>query len=111
MALLQQQDAAAMSKSCASVIWKNSSRGKVSRMSTSALPLCAVRIEAGAFDGARRFEAQHRDLAHAAAVGGGGEEAEEAILADQIAVVVVALDADAVDRHRRDGRCCGCWPW
>src|SRR3954454_9856706 len=59
----------------------------------------AVRIEAGALDGARRLEAQHRDFAHAAAVRGGGEEAEETILAGQVAVVVVALDADAVERH------------
>ena len=63
------------------------------------LAVVAVRIESGALDGARRLEAQHRDLAHAAAVRGRGEEAEEAILADQVAVVVVALDADAVERH------------
>ena len=63
------------------------------------LSVVAVRIEAGAFQGARRFEAQHGDFAHAAAVRGGSEESEEAVLADQIAVVVVALDAEAVERH------------
>src|SRR3954453_11254953 len=58
-----------------------------------------VRIEAGALDGARRFQAQHGDFAHAAAVRGGGEEPEETILAGQVAVVVIALDTDAVERH------------
>src|SRR5436853_4677 len=53
----------------------------------------------GALEGALRFQAQHRDLAHAAAVRGRGEEAEEAVLADQVSVRVVALDPDAVERH------------
>src|SRR3954451_12310949 len=59
------------------------------------LPIVAVRIEAGALERARRFEAQHRNLADAAAVRGRGEEAEEAILAGEVAVIVVALDAEA----------------
>src|SRR6202040_1762056 len=41
-----------------------------------------------------------RDLAHAAAVCGRGEEPQEAILAGEVAVLVVAFDADAVERHR-----------
>src|SRR5207302_9107273 len=61
--------------------------------------IVAVRIEAGAYEGARRLETQHRNLAHAATVGGRGEEAEEAIFAGEIAALVVALDADAIERH------------
>src|SRR5207248_1979899 len=63
------------------------------------LAVVAARIESGALDGALGLEAQHRDLAHAAAVRGRGEEAEEAVLADEVPVLVVALDADAVERH------------
>src|SRR5205823_9659020 len=63
------------------------------------LAVVAARIEPGALDGALRFQAQHRDLAHAAAVRGRGKEAEEAVLADQVPVLVIALDADAIERH------------
>ena len=58
-----------------------------------------MRIESGALDDASRFQPQHRNLAHAAAVCGRGEEAEEAIFADQVSVRVVTLDADAIHRH------------
>ena len=76
----------AMSKRSSSVIWKNSSRGKVSEDVDERLAVVRVRIEAGAVEHALGLEAQHRDVAHAAAVGGGGEEAEEAILADEVAL-------------------------
>ena len=63
------------------------------------LSVMRMRIESGTLDDAPRLEAQHRNLANAAAVRRRREEAEEAVLADQIAVLVVTLDADAIHRH------------
>src|SRR3954453_8726627 len=99
MAFLQQEDAARDIKELRVGDLEKLVTRKGREDGDECFSVVAVRIEAGALDGARRFEAQHRDFAHAAAVRGGGEEPEETILAGQVAVIVVALDADAVERH------------
>ena len=63
------------------------------------LAVVAARIEPRFVERALEFQSQHRDLGHAAAVCRRCEEAEEAVLANEIAFVVVTLDADAIHRH------------
>jgi hypothetical protein len=52
--------------------------------------------EAGARGQAAHLAAQQRGLGHPRAVGAGGEQADEAVLADHRALGVIALDADVV---------------
>ena len=58
-----------------------------------------ARIETGAIDRPLRFQPEHGDLAHAPAVRSRREETQEAILGDQVPLIVVALDADAIHGH------------
>ena len=73
------------------------------------LVVVAAGREPGALAHGLRLAPQHRDVGRHLAVGGGRVEAEEAVLADDVAVVVEALDADvvevarAVDRGARVG--------
>ena len=58
----------------------------------------AARIETGAIERSLRLQAEHGNLAHAPDVRSRGVEPEEAILGDQVPLIVVALDADAIHR-------------
>ena len=60
----------------------------------------ARRIEAGAAHDTGDLAAQERDLARAAVVGDGGEQADGQRDAEDVALPVEALDQDGVERHR-----------
>lgn len=57
----------------------------------------AGRREAGGFEDLGDLAADHRDAAHGLGVRGGGEQAEEAALADDVALGVELLDAHVVE--------------
>ena len=75
----------AVSNSSSSSVWNSSSRGKVSRMWSRALPSWLVGDRAGALDDAPDFVPQQRDRPRTAAVGERGEQAEEQPDADDFA--------------------------
>ncbi len=60
----------------------------------------AARVEAGPAHHLAHLLAQHRDPGDRLGVGGAGEEAEEAALADDLAVLAERLDADIVEVRR-----------
>ena len=60
----------------------------------------AHRVQADDVDHLCGLLAQHRDPAYGLGVGGRGEQAEEAALADDLAVVVELLHADVVEEDR-----------
>jgi hypothetical protein len=64
------------------------------------LVVVAVGREVGLLEDRLDLAAEHRDLARVLAVRRGGVEAQEAALADHVAVVVEALDADVVEVGR-----------
>src|SRR5207248_6407390 len=99
VALLQQEDAAGDLEELLVGDLEELVAGEGLQDVDEGLAVVAAGIEPGALDGALGLEAQHRDLAHAAAVRGRGEEAEETVLADEVPLLVVALDADAIERH------------
>src|SRR6185437_10406459 len=60
------------------------------------LAVVTVRIEAEVLHDALDFPAQNRDVTRAAVIGGGGPQAEEAVLAGNAAASVECFDSDVV---------------
>src|SRR4029077_15955962 len=100
MALLEQQDSARDLEKIGVRDLKELVAGKRLQDLDERLAVVASWIEPGLVERALEFQAQHRDLAHAADVRGRSEQPEETVLADELTLVVVTLDADAIHRHR-----------
>ena len=64
------------------------------------LAVVAGRIEMGARDAILHLAAQERNIARAAVIGRGGEEADEQALAHDPAIAIEALDAHRIHLHR-----------
>ncbi len=64
------------------------------------LAAVALRVEAGAVQHFLHLAAERGNAARAHAVGGGGEQPDEDLLAGHLAVRVELLHGDDVERHR-----------
>ena len=96
-ALLQAEDARSpVRSSSASLDWNSSSRGRVSRMWRSALPLWLVGVRPGLLHHVVVALAHQRDFPRTAVVGAGGVQAEEALLGDRLALGVELEHADVI---------------
>ena len=86
----------AVRSSSSSVDWNSSSRGSVSRMWRSALPLWLARAQARLAHHVFVALAHQRDVPRAAVVGAGGVQAEEALFAHRLALGVERQHADVI---------------